>query len=441
MKRFSIFFLIFFAHALLANAQSVLNLSLQQARELGLQNRFDVKANQYEVDAAKLDISQSKQAWLPEVRMSAQINYNTQIRSTLIPAGFGGLPEPTLLALGAKNMSIFSLELKQSIYNPTLNTDVKLAINAEKMEQERKREHDIEVKKQISQAYLNVLLRSLQNQIALHEEKRFREYYTLAEGRYKHGALIENDYLRAKLDFENAHLQATTSQQNYDLSLVTLRHELNVPAATILKLTDSLGTPDNSIVQTPNLDAIENRTEVRQLKLEEQANNLLEKRQRQAVNPVISLAGNYAQQFLNMDFNFNYSDGRWWSPYSAIGLQLSLPLTGQFTNRTVVQLAQLRSMQTIARQLHEKAKVAYEIDHAAAEVANALQNLQRAKSSYDLAQRVYKNQQQQLTLGAFSYDNVLNTEISLNGAERNYITATYDYMVTKLNYDVATGVL
>ena len=383
--------------------------------------------------------------------LTGSISYHPQLQATLIPPGFVGVTEPVVLALGAKSISVFSLELRQTLYNPALRTDVNTAINAEALERERKRGQDIDVKRQVSQAYLNVQLRRLQHQIALHEERRFQDYFTLAEGRYQNGVLIENDYLRARLGYENARQQAISSQQSYDLSLLTLRYQVNLPADTKLTLTDTLGvsTPGASTPEAfpqplrslPDTAAFANRTELRQLELERRANALQERQQRQAVAPIISLVGNYSQQYLNASFNYNYADGKWWSPFNYIGLQVALPITGQFTNRTAMQQAQLRSLQTHQRQQQQKISVAYEIQYATDQFNQATQDLGRTKSSYELAQRVYASQQQQLALGAFSYDQLLNTETTLITAEQNYITALYDYLLAQLNYQVATGTL
>lgn len=441
MKRYISTWLMLFSVTASLFAQDELKLSLNQAKELGLKNRFDVKAHQFEVEITKEATKQKKDGYLPDFRLAGNINYHPQIQGTLIPPGFAGISEPTYLALGAKSISVFSLELHQTIYNPLLGTDIKISENAELLELEKKRELDIAIKKEISQSYLNALLRHLQVRIAENEQKRFSEYLTLAEGKFQNGALIENDYLRAKLDYENSQQQALTSNQEYELSLVSLRYVLNIAPDAKLLLTDSLDAADGLLAFTPEVSTVTNRTELRQLELQQQNDRLNEQRQRQTVLPTITLTGNYSQQYLNMDFNYNYTDSKWWSPFNSIGLQATFPLTGQFTNRTKMNQARLKSMQTTELQRQAQAKVNYELQSAVIEIRNASQSLARTKSSYQLAQRVMNNQKQQLDLGAFSYDSLLNTESSMTTAERNYITSTYEYLVAKLNYDFAAGTL
>ena len=65
-------------------------------------------------------------------------------------------------------------------------------------EQEKNKQDENTIREQIAFAYLNVLLRDLQNKIAGNDEQRYKEYAEVAEGKYKTGTLIENDFLKAK---------------------------------------------------------------------------------------------------------------------------------------------------------------------------------------------------------------------------------------------------
>eukprot|EP01034_Spumella_vulgaris_P021006 gene21006-26943_t len=114
----------------------------------------------------------------------------------MIPAGFAGLPEPMLVGLGAKNVSVFGLDLSQTLYRPGITTDVKLARNNLELQKERNRQAENQIRQKITESYLNVLLRELQWKIAANNEQRYGEYLGVAEGKMKNGSLIENDFLR-----------------------------------------------------------------------------------------------------------------------------------------------------------------------------------------------------------------------------------------------------
>jgi outer membrane protein TolC len=419
-------------------AQQSLKLSLKEAQELGLTSRLDVKSGQKEIAFLGQDVLTKKQAFAPDVKLVANIMYHPQVQSTLIPAGFGGLAEPAILALGAKSISVFSLEIKQPLFNPALKVDVKIAETIRSKEEEQQRQNILSIKQQINESYLNVLLRQTQKQIATYQKQRFEEYQNLVQGKYHQGAALENDFLRVQLDLHHKQEQYLASQNDYELSLVALCFELNIPTTTNLILSDSLS--ENSLPEVYADDSLyfENLTAFRKLALEKKRLSLEAKRQEQSLVPEINLVGNYSQQYLNMAFNYNYTDGKWWSPYSYLGIQMGIPITKQFTNSSQIKKIQLKNELLDFQILQEKNRVSFELRKAKIELKNALQSLKSNQQSYLLAQKIYQNQKNQMFIGTLSYDDLLNTELSVSTTEQHYINALHHYYLVRLVLDGIT---
>src|ERR1700744_2090350 len=98
-------------------AASNLSISLQKAIDMGLKNRYDVQAHTYNIAVASNSVNKSKKEWVPDISGSAMARYNPQIQATYIPSGFLS-PNPGLVALGAKIVSVFGLDLNQNIFKP-----------------------------------------------------------------------------------------------------------------------------------------------------------------------------------------------------------------------------------------------------------------------------------------------------------------------------------
>jgi outer membrane protein TolC len=423
----------------MAQTQQPMPVSLQQAISMGVKNRRDLQASRYNIALANNTIEQNKKEWLPEINGSANIHYNTQLQATMIPAGFGGFTKPQLLALGAKNVTIAGLDLTQTVYNPALNTNIQLAQQDLALQQEKTRAQEIDIKQQISEAYLNVLLQQLQYDIAVHTEQRYKEYYELAEGKYQHGALIENEYLHARLDYQNAQLQTQQTQQAHQLAVNYLKYTINMPATANLQLTDSLGSPDIGNMSQLNNNNAQGRTEIKQLQYQQQLNQLEIKKTRQELLPSVSFFANYSQQFLND--KFNYMQKAWWAPFSYVGLKINVPISGVYKNRTAIKAGQLQALQTNLQLEQKTADINYEIQQTQTDLNNAYQNWQTTRNNYDLSVTIYNNQKQQYALGAFQYDQLLDTEKSLATAEQNYVKAVYEFFLAKLKYQKAVGAL
>jgi len=429
------FFIVFISIAFSGYAQTENNLTItmEEAIDLGIKNRYDIQANKYNITIAANTVSKRKKEWLPDISASVNVEYNTQLKAMYVPEGFVGLTEPSLIALGSKNATAFSLDLNQALYQPGINTDIKLAKNNLDLQKEKNRATEIEIKNQIAEAYLNVLLKKLQYEVAVKDENRYEEYVKLAEGRYKQGVLIENDYRQVQLDYENAKIQTTTTKQRYELSLDNLKYQINVPEETIVTLSDTIGGANFEENQEQLPVNINNQTEVKQLQLQQQANALQIKKMRQNALPTISLFASYSQQFLYK--NFEYGKSNWWSPYSYLGLRLSLPITSDFKNYNNVQRYKIRTLQTDLEIKQKTADVDYELEKAMTELENALENMQITQRNYALSQTIEATQKQQFALGAFKYSDLLDTEKSLIRTEQNYLKAVYDYLMAKISIE------
>jgi outer membrane protein TolC len=411
-------------------------LTRDEAIKIGLEKRFDVQANEYDVQIAGSKIRQVKNNRFAAITADAQVQYSPQLRNSVIPGGvLPGFDKTTLLPLMVKNETVFGLTLTQPLFNAGLTKEIQLAKNQLALQKEKNRSASIDIMLQISQAYLNAELRGLQLRVASDIAARNSAYEQIAEGMYRNGSLIENHYLRAKLDRENAEQLQKQAVQNYELSMLQLRYQLNLPEQTRLKLRDSLQTI--SVAPYVFSEVHGERTELRQLELARQENILTLEKHRQSILPSVSLGAGYAQQFLSDQFN--YGSGKWWSPYSYVTLNVHIPVTSHFKNKAVVSEYRQRIIQSDLLLQQKKTDINYEVQQAGTLLSNAILNMQSAQSSYELSRTIFRNQQQQYQLGAFDYSALLDTEKSLSTTERNYIQSAYELVLAQIQLQKATN--
>ncbi|MBO0931956.1 TolC family protein [Fibrella aquatilis] len=421
-----------------ANAQTRLGgtpLSLNEALETGLKNRYDLQANQVSLALSENSIQKNRSGWLPDIAASGSVRYNTQLQTTVIPAGlFPGSTEAQRIAFGTKNSTVFALDLTQPLYRPQAKTDRAILENNKALTQEQNGQQQTSVKIRIAEAYLNVLLRDLQRTIARADAQRYVAYFAISEGKYKLGALLESDYLNGRLDLQNSQLTAQKAEQTYRQAQATLCYELNIPTDTTLVLTDRI---DPQQVAAYQLEANPTeRTELRQARLRQEGYALQSRNVLNLLRPTVSFFANYSTQFLQNDFRY-FSQP--WSPFNYLGVQFRLPLTGQFTRKTDLNTYRLYQQQTALNLKQTEADIANEIDKGRDELTNAARNLQSTKASLDLSTQLHQLQQEQYRLGTRLYSQVLDTEKSLQTAEQNYLEAAYNFLVARLTYEKAIG--
>lgn len=435
MKLILILLFITTAHHVQA-ATDTLRLSRSEAIKIGLQNRFDLKANAYDIKIAASKITQAKNNWFPEINGTANLKYSPQLQNSVIPGGvLPGFDQSQLVPLTVKSESVFGLNLSQPVFNMSLINEIKHGKINLAIQQERNRAEEINISLQISQTYLNVQLRDLQKRIAADIAQRNNEYATIAEGMYQHGSLIENYYLRAILDRDNAKQVQKQAEQDYELSLLELYYQLNIPQETIIRISDSLDASGGS--RSDFQDRAEERTELKQLKLKQQEDQLALKNIKQSVMPSVYLGANYSKQFLSD--RFNYGDGRWWSPFSYFTLNMTIPISAHLKLNGKKREYSERISQNELLLEQKKSDINYEIQQARTSLSNAVLNMKSTKSSYELSKTIFHNQQKQYQMGAFGYSELIDTEKTLSVTERNYIQSAYELMLARIKLQKATN--
>lgn len=415
-------------------------LSLKQAIELGLENRNDIKSGRYDILLSQNAIKRRKKEWLTNVEGSADIRYNTQLSKSIVPAGVLGNSEPMLFSLETKTNSVYALDLTQPLYNAEIINDTRIAKNNLAIEKERRIQSETDIKLSITQSYLNVLLKELQYKLAKDNELRYEKYLQMATGKYKYGALVENDYLKTQLDYQNEVAAAKTQQQDYNLAFISLKYQMNLQDTAVVILTDNLESVFSSLPlqqQTQQGNKSANRTEIKQLVLLQENNRLKLKKARQSALPSASLFASYANQFQFK--NFDYSQHEGWTPYSYVGLKLTLPITSNLKSSSTIKEIQLKSEQINFDLKQKISDVSFEIRQSLAEVNNASYNLEQSKANYALTKTIISSNKKQFELGVFQYTAVLESEKSIATAQEKYIHSIYDYLLARYNWMKATG--
>lgn len=280
--------------------------------------------------------------------------------------------------------------------------------------------------------------KSLQYEIARENENRYKEYYDLTRGEYNNGAILESDMLLAELDYKNAIAAAEKQKQNYQLSTKNLKYKINIPEQSVVILTDSLGFQnDQDISDVLSANILTNRSEIKQLMLEQADNELQLKKAKQNYLPSLSLFANYTEFFQGP--LFNYSNNFFWAPVNYVGFKLSIPITGNIKDANSVKEYKIKLVQKDLTLKQKTADIQYEVQESFTKLNNTKQNLVNAKNNYLLSQKVYELKKQQYNLGSFSYQMLLDTEKSLSATEQEYISAVYAFLMAKTSFQKAVG--
>lgn len=407
-------------------------LSLAQAMQTAIERRYDVRANKLDVDIAANKISQSKNEWLPTLKADAELRYNAQLQ-TMILDGFGGKEK---IEVGTTNFTTFSMDLSQNIYKPGLKADINIAKAEQKTEQERIAEKENTIRMLVAEAYLNVILKQQQWQLAKQNTQRYREYLEILSEKKRLGTVLETDLLKAQTDLENAKFTEKESAQHYDLMMNALRYQMNIHEDTPLVLTDSLQTLISTHQLADYNTNIQERPELRQLLFLKEVNELEIKKENYKWTPTISLIGNYTTLYQAADFKYI---GAMWTPYNYIGVKASLPITKLLMRTADKKEFQLKALQLAMQYQQKQQDLNYEATKNKTELWNTTDNVRSTENSLALSRTLRQNQLNSYKLGTVTYSSILDAEATINTAEQNYVKAVYNYLLAYYNFKKTTG--
>jgi outer membrane protein TolC len=80
MKKQIIMTIVLFIPYMAGKAQQTNKLSLNEAIEYAVKNRFDAQANQIDVALSENAITKSRNEWLPKITANGELLYNTKFR-------------------------------------------------------------------------------------------------------------------------------------------------------------------------------------------------------------------------------------------------------------------------------------------------------------------------------------------------------------------------
>lgn len=128
-----------------------------------------------------------------------------------------------------------------------------------------------------------------------------------------------------------------------------------------------------------------------------------------------------------------------WSPYSTVGLSLSIPLfTGGSRYSKIKQAqVQLNEMQYVRENLERN--VSSQVDLAIDNIHMNVKQIASSSESVGEAERAHDIMQQSFGIGAASYLDLRDSELALTRARLTYYQSIYNYLVARSGLELLLG--
>jgi len=422
-------------------AYAVEPLSLDQAVETALKNHPNLKAADSQVEGAQANVLKSRSGFLPKVTLSetwsktdnplmvlgTKLNQETVTPSDFNPAVMND-PDP---------MSNYNTRL--SVIQPVFNggkeylgvKQARLASEAAAQDRARVRQ---ETMFNVVKAYYGLLLAKEYDKVAIQSLETSAANVKLAEARFKAGAVLQSDLLRAKVQYAEVKEMATRSGNSVKLAAANLNFAMGVPQEAEYAVEGALSAQDTKEDMDGMLSgALSLRPDLSSLGLNRKNAEANVKQARTDYIPSLNLMG---QADWNSD-RLAGNDAKSWAVMAVLQWNLFDGLVT--TSRVREATANAGRMRSMEEQM--RSGVQLQVRQAYYNVQASLERIAATSSSVQEAEEGFRIVQKRYESGMTTLVDVLGAENALIRARTGALQALYDNNVAAAELKLAAGTL
>lgn len=414
-------------------------LSLTDAVSEGLQNnRAMVNAN-YDIQIARERQWETIASGLPQISASAAYNKDLEQRTSIVPgAYFGGSPgEYFPVQFGTEQSIDASARLDQLIFDGSYLVGLQASTVFLKISRQNKIKSELEVKRLVTDAYINVLIAEERKRILEKNLKNLKGTLTDIRKVHQQGLVeveqveqleITSSSVQSALDYVSRMIPIT-----YQMLNMTLGRDLTdkvVLADTLMGLCVQSETSkklvDWNIAKNIDYQIAQNNL---------RSSELLLKLERFRALPSISAFVTSGYDAYNDDFTFTERSQKWYSR-STIGLSLRLPIftSGAGQSRTDQAKLNVAKAKTQLEQVEEELLLQKASAHN--QFTLALEEFLRSQESLDIAYRIERKNEIKYTEGVTGSFELRQAQLQLFDLQNQHLNAMRNIINSKTELDI-----
>ncbi|MBW1653758.1 TolC family protein [Flavobacterium quisquiliarum] len=439
MKR--IFLIVLCTIGFSAVAQTT-TLTLKDAVNYALQNKADAKKAKLQVENSEYKIQEVRSRALPQISANGNLTYNPIIQTTVIDgAGFGQPGTTIQAAFGQTWTSTAGLSLTQAIFDQSVFTGLKAAKSTREFYQINDQLTEEQVIERVANNYYSVYVQQERLMLLDSNYVNTTKVRDIVKGQFDNGLAKKIDLDRIVVKMSNIDTERQQIKNQITLQENALKFYMGMPIETQIVLPkEEFEVVPAALTQEPN---IENRTEYLLLKKQEELLVYNKKAMEAGYYPTLSLTAgyNYIGQGPEFPWFAKPEKGVYWSDFSAIGLNLRVPIFTGFGTRAKVRQAdvEIRSLQEDIKDT----KLSLDLDYknAMTQINNNLVTIQNQQENMRLATEILSNTKNNYLQGLASLTDLLDAENASLEAQNNYTRAVLNYKIAEISLIKSKGEL
>jgi outer membrane protein len=416
-------------------------LTLERAISSALQNNPNLRAADSQIEAAEANVLRSVSGFLPKVTVSETWSrtdnplmvLGTKLNQELVtPADFNPavINDPPAMSNYNTRLSVI-----QPIWNGgkeyTGRAQARIAQEASIRDRERTRQETVF---DTVKAYYGLLLAREYHRVALQSLETSEANVKLAEARYRAGAVLQSDLLRAKVQLAEVKEMLTKSDNNIKLATASLNFAMGVPQQMEYEVSGALNIRQQAAEMTALIaEAGTKRPDLQSMELNRRNAEKSVTTARSDYLPTLNVMG-------QMDWNsdrFAGDDAKSW----AVMAVLQWNLFDGLVTRAKVKEAVATSSRMKSLEEQTRSAVQLQVRQAYYNLSSSLDRIAATASSVQEAVEGLRIVQKRYESGMTNFVDVLGAESALIRARTNALQALYDNNIAQAELKLATGTL
>lgn len=451
-------------------------LTLDKALEIALSENVSVKVAEREIQRAEYAKRGSYASLLPSVDASAsymrtikkQVMYmdgdgfdfgsmiGESLAAYLFPlyAQHPGLVPPTPskpeeeetsgssnegFSVGRWNTFSGGVSMALPLVNAQLWESLRISSKDVELAVEKARNSRLEMVTQVKQAFFSVLLAKEAFNVYKEVYENALSNFQKTEMRYNVQKASELDYTRAKTNVVSAIPNVYDAECSVNLALWQLKAVMGVDLDMKVDVAGALEDYAQTMfrdIHTHDDFTLEGNSSLRQLELqaEELASNI--RLQKYASLPSLALAFSYTQNAMTNDFNFSTYQ---WSPYSYVGLSLSIPIFAGGKRYHAVRQAKVQYEQLALQKENAERQLRIAIRQYLNQMETGMKSYDSAQSAVEMARKAYDIATKSYEVGRSTITDLNDAQLALTQARLGVSQTVYNFMLAKANLEQTLG--
>ena len=416
-----------------------LNLTLEEAVALGLENNYSSIRSEKDVEIALRQKWEIISQGLPQI--NANVDYQNYLKQpvTLIPGEIGGGEPGTFLPVrfGTKQNLSATATWSQLIFDGSYIVGVQSARTLLQISKNAKTKTDLEVKKAVINAYGNVLMARESVQILENNLENVTKNLNDTEKIFENGLAEEEDVEQLKITRLSLNNNLTRSRRMLDISHQLLNMAMGIPVERQVIPVDDLNTLALQFYDLQLLEEsipVEENIDVRIAENSAEAARIYVRLEKAKALPQLTGFLNYGATGNSDAFTF-FNDDQVYYNQSILGISLNIPIFSSGMRNSRTKQMELEYDQALLDLEETRNRISLEIDAAKADYRFSLENFEAMQESLALAERIENKNQIKFFEGLASSFELSEAQRQLYTAQQNLLEAMLEVINAKVELE------